>query len=68
LAVAGFFFWQGEKDCGDPALAAHYEENLLNFIKQVRMDCNALNARFVLATLDEATKSMTDNLLKGGKN
>ncbi len=56
--VAGFFFWQGEKDSGDPALAAHYEENLVYFIKQLRKDFNAPDAKFVLATLGECVKGM----------
>lgn len=55
--VAGFFFWQGEKDCGNPAHAARYEQNLVNFIKQLRKDFNAPNAKFVLGTLGESTQS-----------
>jgi DNA-binding beta-propeller fold protein YncE len=51
--VAGFFFWQGEKDCGNPAHAAKYEENLVRFIKRLRQDFNAPHAKFVLATLGE---------------
>jgi hypothetical protein len=62
--VAGFFFWQGEKDGGNAAHAAHYEQNLVNFIKQLRKEFNAPNAKFVLATLGEATKGSTGN---GGK-
>jgi len=54
--VAGFFFWQGEKDCGDPGLAAHYEANLVRFINQLRKDFNAPNAKFVLGTLGEHIK------------
>ncbi len=54
--VAGFFFWQGEKDCGNPGWAAEYEKNLVRFIKQLRIDFKAPNAKFVLATLGEATK------------
>ena len=54
--VAGFFFWQGEKDCGDPGLAAHYEANLVRFIQSVRQDFNAPNAKFVLGTLGEHVK------------
>ena len=54
--VAGFFFWQGEKDCGSPVHAAHYEENLVRFIKRLRQDFGAPDAKFVLATLGEATK------------
>ena len=56
--VAGFFFWQGEKDCGNPVHAAHYEQNLVAFIKSLRKDFNAPNAKFVLATLGEAAKGI----------
>ncbi len=52
--VAGFFFWQGEKDAGNPAHAANYEQNLVRFIKQLRADFNAPNAKFVLGTIGEA--------------
>ncbi len=62
--VAGFFFWQGEKDGGNAGHAAMYEANLVRFIKQVRKDFDAPNAKFVLATLGEATKGATGN---GGK-
>ncbi len=62
--VAGFFFWQGEKDVGNAAHASKYEENLVHFIKQLRQDFNAPRAKFVLATLGEATKGMVGN---GGK-
>jgi len=59
--VAGFFFWQGEKDGGNPVHAAHYEQNLVRFIKQLRKDFNAPNAKFVLATLGEAEKGSKGN-------
>ncbi|MCE9611148.1 MAG: sialate O-acetylesterase [Chthoniobacter sp.] len=62
--VAGFFFWQGEKDGGNTAHANRYEQNLVRFIKQVRKDFNTPNAKFVLATLGEATKGSEGN---GGK-
>ena len=62
--VAGFFFWQGEKDGGNAGHAAKYEENLVRFIKQLRKDFDAPRAKFVLATLGEATKGSTGN---GGK-
>ena len=62
--VAGFFFWQGEKDGGNPVHAGKYEENLVRFIKQLRKDFNAPNAKFVLATLGEAVKGSGGN---GGK-
>jgi hypothetical protein len=59
--VAGFFFWQGEKDCGNAAWAQRYELNLVNFIKALRKDFDAPNAKFVLATLGEATKGSGGN-------
>ncbi len=59
--VAGFFFWQGEKDGGNPVHAAHYEQNLVQFIKSLRKDFNAPNAKFVLGTLGEATKGSGGN-------
>ena len=59
--VAGFFFWQGEKDGGSAAHASKYEENLVRFIKQLRKDFAAPNAKFVLATLGEATKGSAGN-------
>jgi hypothetical protein len=62
--VAGFFFWQGEKDGGNASHASKYEENLVRFIKHLRKDFDAPNAKFVLATLGEATKGSTGN---GGK-
>lgn len=59
--VAGFFFWQGEKDCGNEAHAANYEKHLTSFIKSVRKDFEAPNAKFVLATLGEAKKGEGGN-------
>jgi hypothetical protein len=56
--VAGFFLWQGEKDCGNAVHASRYEQNLVRFIQQLRKDFNAPNAKFVLATLGEATKGI----------
>ena len=62
--VAGFFFWQGEKDGGNAAHASQYEKNLVQFIRQLRKDFDAPNAKFVLATLGEAIKGSGGN---GGK-
>jgi len=59
--VAGFFFWQGERDCGSAALSSRYEQNLVRFIKQLRKDFNAPKAKFVLATLGEAKKGIGGN-------
>ena len=54
--IAGFFFWQGDKDRYDAGLASHYEQNLVHFIKQLRTDFNAPNAKFVCATLGQTKK------------
>jgi len=54
--VAGFLWWQGERDCGSEALSSRYEQNLVNVIKSLRKDFNAPNAKFVIATLGEAKK------------
>lgn len=62
--VAGFFFWQGEKDTMSATHSAHYEANLVQFIKALRKDFNAPQAKFVLATLGEAKKGSGGN---GGK-
>jgi len=59
--IAGFFFWQGEKDLGNAAHADRYELNLVRFIKQLRKDFNAPEAKFVLATLGEAKKGAGGN-------
>lgn len=62
--VAGFFFWQGERDAGNAGHAAHYEKNLVHFIKTIRKEFNSPDAKFVLATLGEAVKGSEGN---GGK-
>ena len=62
--VAGFFFWQGEKDGGNAGHAAQYEANLVRLIKRLRQDFDAPEAKFVLATLGEAVKGSGGN---GGK-
>jgi len=54
--VAGFFFWQGERDAGNAGHAAHYEDNLVAFIKALRKEFDAPNAKFVCGTLGEAVK------------
>jgi hypothetical protein len=46
--VAGFVWWQGHKDQGEP-YAGRYEQNLVRLIKALRKDFNAPNAPFVLA-------------------
>lgn len=48
--VAGFVFWQGHKD-QNAAHASRYEQNLVRFIKSLRKDFDAPQAKFVLATI-----------------
>ena len=48
--VAGFVFWQGHKD-QNPAHASRYEQNLVHFIKTLRKEFDAPEAKFVLATI-----------------
>ena len=62
--VTGFFYWQGEKDAGNPVWAARYEKNLVQLIKALRKDFNAPNAKFVLGTMGESVKGSGGN---GGK-
>jgi hypothetical protein len=62
--VAGFFFWQGERDAGSEGLSSRYEQNLVQFIKQLRKEFNAPNAKFVLGTLGEAKKGSGHKVLE----
>ena len=48
--IAGFVWWQGNKDSYNPVHAAHYEANLARLIPQLRKDYGASDAKFVLAT------------------
>ncbi|QDU21836.1 sialate O-acetylesterase [Urbifossiella limnaea] len=57
--VAGFFFWQGERDAGNAGHAARYEKNLVHFIKTLRAEFKAPDAKFVLATMGESVKGGT---------
>ena len=59
--VAGFCFWQGDKDRYNAAWASRYEQNLVQFIKQLRKDFNAPNAKFVCATLGQTKKGAGGN-------
>ena len=62
--VAGFFWWQGDRDSRSEALSSRYEKNLVHLIKQLRKEFDAPNAKFVCATLGQTKKGSTDN---GGK-
>jgi len=60
--IAGFFWWQGDKDFRNKAHAANYEKNLVNLIKALRKDFNAPKAKFVCATLGQTKKDATGTL------
>ena len=62
--VAGFLWWQGDRDSRSAALSSRYEKNLVHIIKQLRKDFNAPNAKFVCASLGQTKKGATDG---GGK-
>jgi hypothetical protein len=59
--IAGFFWWQGDKDRYDAGLAAHYEKNLVHLIGQLRKDFDAPHAPFVCATLGQTEKDDSSN-------
>ena len=51
--IAGFFWWQGDKDRYDASYASRYEQNLVHLIDQLRVEFDAPNANFVCATLGQ---------------
>ena len=51
--VAGFFWWQGDKDMRNAAHYESYEKNLIQLIKSLRKDFDAPGARFVSASLGQ---------------
>jgi hypothetical protein len=54
--VAGFFWWQGDKDRYNLGHAQQYERNLVNLLKSLRKDFNAPHAKMVVATLGQTDK------------
>lgn len=54
--VAGFLWWQGDKDRYNEGHAAKYEKNLNNLIAALRKDFDAPKAKFVCATLGQTSK------------
>jgi len=54
--VAGFLWWQGDKDRYNAGHASMYEKNLNNLIAALRKDFNAPKAKFVCATLGQTNK------------
>jgi len=57
--VAGFLWWQGDKDMRNPAHAAEYEKNLGRLLKALRKDFNAPKAAFVTASLGQTKEDDT---------
>lgn len=62
--VAGFFWWQGDRDSRSEALSSRYEHNLVHLIKQLRKEFDAPEANFVCASLAQTEKGAKDG---GGK-
>jgi len=54
--VAGFLWWQGDKDRYNEGHASMYERNLKNLIASLRKDFDAPEAKFVCATLGQTSK------------
>jgi hypothetical protein len=54
--VAGFLWWQGDKDRYNTGHSAMYEKNLNNLIAALRKDFNAPKAKFVCATLGQTSR------------
>ncbi|MFT5490054.1 MAG: hypothetical protein ACI8V5_000396 [Limisphaerales bacterium] len=59
--IAGFFWWQGDRDSRSAALSSRYEKNLVHLIKQLRKDFDAPNAKFVCATLGHTEIGAADD-------
>ncbi|MGI9239201.1 MAG: sialate O-acetylesterase [Verrucomicrobiales bacterium] len=57
--VAGFFWWQGDKDMRNAAHFEMYEKNLIQLIKSLRKDFDAPEARFVTASLGQTKQGST---------
>ncbi|QDV28233.1 hypothetical protein Spb1_00960 [Planctopirus ephydatiae] len=54
--IAGFFWWQGDKDRYNAGHASRYEQNLVNLIATLRKEFNAPQAKFVCATLGQTDR------------
>lgn len=54
--VAGFIWWQGDKDRYKEGHAAKYGKNLVALIASLRKDFDAPDAKFVCATLGQTDK------------
>jgi len=63
--VAGFLYWQGDKDRYDMSYASRYKQNLARLIKVLRDEFSSPNAKFVLATLGQTPKDSGNNSKPG---
>jgi len=61
--IAGFVWWQGHKDQGNPVHAQRYEQNLVHLIKTLRREFNAPQAPFAIATIGFGGWKMQGNAL-----
>jgi len=59
--VAGFFWWQGDKDRYRSCWAERYEKNLVQLIQALRKEFDAPDAKFVIATLGQTKKGAEGN-------
>ncbi len=59
--VAGFLWWQGDKDMRNPAHVNNYEKHLVALIKSLRKDFEAPNAAFVTASLGQTSEDDTSS-------
>lgn len=59
--VAGFLWWQGDKDMRNAAHYMNYEKHLVALIKSLRKDFDAPNAAFVTASLGQTSESDTNS-------
>jgi hypothetical protein len=62
--VAGFFWWQGDRDSRSAALSGRYEKNLAHLIKTLRKDFDCPKANFVCASLGQTKEGSAGG---GGK-
>jgi len=58
--IAGFFWWQGDRDSRDDALASRYEHNLVYLIDSLRSQFNTPKAPFVTVSLGQSVKGDTN--------
>ncbi len=58
--VAGFFWWQGDRDSRDAGLSALYETHLVSLIKTLRTTFDAPTAPFVTAALGQSAIGSTN--------